>query len=63
MNDDKTIAINYFTIKKISKLEKDNYYRVTLENNYILTEDIDIILAFSKVPQINDKVFISMEAV
>jgi len=58
---DKEIAVNFFTIKNIKELQ-DGYYRVTLENNYVQTEDIDIILAFSREPKIGEKVQIVMES-
>lgn len=54
------IAINFFEITNIKQLPED-YYRVTLKNQYVGTEDIDIILAFSSKPEIGQRVQVTME--
>ena len=56
------MAVNFFVIRGIKKLPED-YYRVTLENQYVGTNDIDIILAFSSEPEIGQKVQVLMEKI
>lgn len=58
---EKEIAVNFFIIKKIRELS-DNYYRVTLENQYVGTEDTDLIMAFSTPPEIEQRIQVIMES-
>ena len=55
------IAINFFEIKNVKELQ-NGFYRVTLENKYVRTNDIDIILSFFKDPKVGQKVQIIMES-
>ncbi len=54
------IAVNFFLITNIRELS-EGFYRVTLMNQYVGTEDIDIILSFSSKPEIGQKVQVIME--
>ena len=56
------IAINFFKIVKIKELA-DSYYRVTIENEYVKTNDIDIIMAFSVAPIEGQRIMLTMESV
>ena len=58
--NEREIAVNFFIIKNVRKLQ-DGYYRVTLENQYVGTEDTDIIMAFSSIPEVGQKVQLVME--
>ena len=58
---DREIAVNFFIIKNVRDLQQ-GYYRVTLENQYVRTEDTDLVMAFSSVPRIGQKVQLVMEA-
>lgn len=58
---DREIAVNFFKITKVRELPED-YFRVTLENQYVGTEDIDIILAFSSRPSVGQRVQVTMES-
>ena len=59
--NEREIAVIFFIIKNVRNLQKD-YYRVTLENQYVRTNDTDLVMAFSSVPKIGQKVQLVMEA-
>jgi len=59
--NEREIAVNFFIIKNVKELQ-DGYFRVTLENQYVGTEDTDLIMAFSSTPETGQKVQLVMEA-
>lgn len=56
---DNEIGFNYFTIVKTTELS-DGYYRLTISNNYVRTNDVDIILYCIVSPIIGNRVELKM---
>jgi hypothetical protein len=59
---EREIAGNFFIIKKVRALPGADFYRVTLENQYVGTEDINIVMLFSVTPEAGQKVQVTMES-
>lgn len=54
-SNDKEIGFNYFTIVKTVKLV-NGYQRITIKNEYVRTNDIDIILYCFDEPVIGRRI-------
>ena len=57
---EREIAVNFFIIKNVRNLQ-EGYYRVTLENQYVRTNDTDLVMAFSSIPEVGQKVQLVVE--
>ena len=57
--NNKDLGYNYFTIQEVKPIKGD-YYRVTISNDYVSTNDINIILSFLEIPKVGQRVEILM---
>lgn len=54
---DKELGFNYFTIVKAVELSESlGYYRITIANNYVRTNDVDVILNCERTPKIGEHI-------
>ncbi len=56
---DRYIGGNFFKVVDIKELEQ-GYARITLENQYVRTNDIVLVLSFNKLPSVGGKVQLDM---
>ena len=53
----KELGVNFFKIVKVKSLDQD-FYRVTLFNEYVGTNDVDIIMTFEEEPKIDQRIML-----
>ncbi len=55
----KEIGCNFFKVVSVKLLDEENgFYRVTLTNEYVSTNDIIIVMAFNIKPEIDQRILL-----